>query len=388
MLRKLKNITISLAILMTASLVAGCSDTDAPDQPDISQPTEPAGVVNIHFRTGMMSVSSENNPDGHPEEDPIDEENKYYDGKWLHVYIHDAETGEQLMHFNQNHNVPAFSMFINPVGDGTYDVRINTSSLIRGKRYRLSVMANCLDPQGELYPIASSFQNTAEYPDFLQKPHFMPHSGFKEFTIPADAQDGYFHYIGTLWMLRAAARIDVLIDSGYMADTWDILDVCIPNGGTSFYNTAYASPSPEQIKDIEGTEHLTMEQMFRPRTEYRMDSPKGPDLPMRDVNGDRMSWRIYLPEQHNPYGYRPSASEEVTEQRELYVLLKLRHKITGQPVDAKLYIRDFKNDPDKPVNLVRNHIYRYTVKSVKPLFDVDFEVLEPKTKTINVPSFD
>lgn len=385
MLSFLKHIIISLAFISVAGLTISCDREEIGQQPAAP---EASGMVSLNFRMGRMAVSSSENADAHPEEDPIDDENKIYPGEWLHVYVHDAVTNERLLHFNQNQSVPALSMFITETPDGDYDVKINTSSLERGRKYRLSVMANCLDPDGELYPVASSFQNTSEWPDFLQKPLFMPHSGFKEFMIPEDAPDGYIHDIGTLWLLRASARIDVKIDPGYMAQTWEIIDVKIPDAGYSLYNTAYASVDPDNIAGVTGTEKLSMDSMFRPRTEYRMDNPKGKDIAMRDVNADKMYWRIYLPEQHNPYSYRASVSDEVSESRELYVLLQLKHKVTGQTVDAKLYIRDFINDPDTPINLVRNHIYRYTVKSVKPLFDVDFEVLEPKKKEINVPSFD
>ncbi|MDE6578769.1 MAG: hypothetical protein K2K58_11440 [Muribaculaceae bacterium] len=345
-----------------------------------AEPDTPLGsTLTLSFNLDTFSTRSSSgslNADNHPEEEEIDKELTIYND-WLHVYVHDAETNDLIFHITDKVFSPLGSIIKEQQSDGSYKVKVNTRSLTAGKKYRLSVMANCQDKGGNIYNVDSSFQNDDKTPRFLQEPHFMPYAGFTTFTAAASGKDNITQEIGTLWLLRSVARVEVRLSEDMQAK-WEIKKAVLPDFGQKLYGFSYASPSLENIKNLNDTESLTMSQMFNPHT-VRMSgfSEENSDIEMKDVNKDGSYFRIYLPEQHNPL---QGATEE-----EIFIKLTLRNLITDQTVDAKLYIRD---ESANTLNIVRNHIYRYTVKTIKPLFDVDVAIIQPETKTVNVPSFD
>lgn len=374
--------TIITACIWFLSLIGamGCSTAgreEEPEQPDKVEPGFESGLGFVTLSFNMMPMLSEgvSNPDNHPEEPGTGDELNIYDKTWLHVYIHDCETGELKLHFTNQQSSPLYHILIEPSGNGTYRVLITTLMLQPGKDYRLSVMANCQDNSGNLYGAASQFQNTPENSSFLQKPHFMPFAGFKRWHLPENTVNQEVINIGSLWLLRAVARIDVLLADD-MKTKWNVEKAVIKDAGYTLYSTAYASPAEVNVAKFDSTEKMTMDAMFNPRRTALMSNPGGADIAMRDINGNGSSFRIYLPEQENPVP---------TSENEMAIELTMRHKLSDQVVTAILYLRDYPSDT--PINLVRNHIYRFNIKSVKPLFDVDVDILKPANMVINVPSF-
>lgn len=374
----LKYLTILLAVLLSAS--AGCTHEAEPETEEFS------GAVTLAFDMDTMKATADvsSNPDNHPEEPGIENEDNIFSGSWLNVFIHDAVTNELVYHFDQDHSSPLTSMLIEKNPDGTWKVKISTRALRREHPYRLSVMANANVNSGLYHPTQASaviFRNTSDNPELLKRPHYMPFIGFKTFSVASATEDKSTLDLGILWMLRGAARIDIIL-SDLMKSLWKIEKAVIVDGGSTLYSVSYASPKLENVAPHSSTDQLTMDEMFNPfanENELNLDW-RGGDVEMRDVNGDGTSMRLYLPEQHNPRIMGSAAG------REIIIRLSMLHIVTGQTLDATLALRNPTNRV--PYNLVRNHIYRYTVTSVKPLFDVDFDVLEPRNKTINVPSFD
>lgn len=352
----------------------GCAESN-PDEP---QTDAESGMVTLSFDMSDISRAGSSNPDGHPEEPGSGGEIQIYGGNFLHVYVHDVETGELKLHFNQDQTSPITNLMIVDNGDGSYRVQITTHALTKGREYRLSVMANCQDRTGDLYNVSSSFQNdlsSSTSETFLQHPHFMPFSGFRKFTLPNDIADKETLNIGDIWLLRAAARIDIFLNDD-MKQKWSIDRAVLKGVGNKLYATAFASPKLSNVAAVESTEQLTWTQMFNPRRNALMNNPGGEDIEMLDVYGDGSFQRIYLPEQENPL---PTSGEEIM------VGLTMRHKQTGLVVDAYMYLRD--SFTDRPLNIIRNHIYRYTISTINPFFDVDFEVIKPGTQVIPVPPF-
>ncbi len=367
-----------LAAMLPA--VTGCTGDSEPTAEDLS------GTVTLTFDMDTMraSADSSSNPDEHPEEPGIESEDQIHTGNWLNVFIHDAVTNEQVYRFDQDHSSPLTSMLIEKNPDGSWKVKISTRALRRNHPYRLSVMANANVNGGLYHPTEASavvFRNTKEAPELLQRPHYMPFTGFRTFSVDQAAEDKSTLDLGILWLLRGAARIDISLGDE-MRSKWKIERAVIVDGASTLYSVSYASPKVENVALHSSTDQLTMEEMFNPfakEGELNLDW-RGGDVEMRDVSGNGTSMRLYLPRQHNPRIIGPAAGQEIIVRLELY------HLQTGQHLDTTLALQN--PTTGTPYNLVRNHIYRYTVKAVRPLFDVDFDVIEPRDKTINVPSFD
>lgn len=317
------------------------------------------------------------NADGHPEEDETGQELTFYPG-WLHVYVHDAITDELIFHINDATFSPLGSITKEEQPDGSLKVKVNTRSLMAGRSYRLSVMINCADKGGNLYAVDSSFQNDNDESIFLQAPHFIPYSGFTTFTVVPVLDGDRTQEIGNLWLLRSVARVEVQLSED-MRDKWKIESAILPGFGQKLYGFSYASAPLENIKKVKGTEYLRMEEMFNPHT-VRMNATTKEDIEMGKVSDNY--FRIYLPEQHNPL-------KGLAEEEEISMQITLVDRETSQKVNANLFIRNY---PDSnPLNIVRNHIYRYTIKNVYVLHDVDVEVglliLQPQSMVIDVPPF-
>lgn len=353
---------MTLLSVFTGILFAGCREDVSPAESD------PVGsMVSLTFNLDAAPTRG----DGHKEWSDDDHTSTLYKD-WIHVYIHDAETDELKLHLTDGSASPYGTILTEKLDEGKFKVELSTRNLTPGRKYRLSVMANCQDSNGNLYSVASPFRNTNENNSFLQKPHFTPFSGFRNFILDAGTEELSEQTLSDIYMLRSIARIDVVLGDE-MKDKWKIGSAVLPAFGKKLYAYSYASPALDNIRKVEGTEVLSLDQMFNPYKDEIMANPTGEDLILRDVDGDGTSFRIYLPEQPNPL-----------ESEELYVRLDLKHLQTGQNVEAKLYIRDLAG---MPLNLVRNHIYRYTIRTVKPLFDVDVAIIAPEKKEIDVPPF-
>lgn len=359
-----------LPVALVPLALVSCESADSVDTPE----EEVSGRVSLSFNISPMRTRSDN-PDNHPEEEGFGGELAIYDKEWLHVYIHDAETDRLIAHFNQSQTNSVNNMAILKNPDGTYYIKVSTHLMKPGARYRLSVMANCQDKTGDLYNLTPQFCNTSDNKTFLQTPHWMPFSGFRNFTLPEGLASGETYELGNLWLLRAVARIDINLASE-MQDRWIIRKAVIEGGGTGLLSHGYPSPALAKVSEVNGTEQLTIAGMYNPCDVALMNDPAGDDLPLCNLEDKGTSFRIYLPEQPNPM---PSSGKEIKIRLEMY------QQQTGTAVNAWLYMRT--NQEGEPFNLVRNHIYRFEVKTIKPLFDVDVDIVAPENRVIDVPSF-
>ncbi|MDE7108794.1 MAG: hypothetical protein K2O49_02335 [Muribaculaceae bacterium] len=365
----INNFKILGGSLVSVAILSACGDSV-----EDTLPPPPGSSITLSFNLDTFTTRGSGeagNPDGHPEEGEIEGEINFHKDR-LHVYVHDVSTDKLIFHINDATFSPLGTITKEKQADGSIKVKVNTRSLIAGNDYRISVMTNCQDKNGNLYAVDSSFQNDSANSTFLQNPHFMPYSGYTTFKVEPSAEEDHTQSIGDIWLLRSVARLEVVLSED-MRSKWKIEKAILPGFGQKLYGFSYASVPLGSVKEAKGTEYLTMQQMFNPHT-VRMKATE--DLEMGDVKNDGTYFRLYLPEQHNPL---QGDSEE-----EIYVKLTLTQLVTGQTVAAQLYVRD---NFAKPQNIVRNHIYRYTVKTVKPFFDVDVSIIQPEEKTIDVPPF-
>lgn len=355
---------------LAAWLLSACSGQG-------DSPPEPPCEVVITFAMAPMGMDGDGHP-GETEEDGSGRDNTIYDGQFFHVYIHDAATNELIEHYRRS-DAPGGNIWVTYDAATGYNVRLISHNLRRGRPYRISVMVN-LGTDGDLYETSGSFYNSTSSPTLLQNPHYLPMSGFRTFTIDENAAAGSTMNLGKLWLLRAVAKIEVSVDPTETSH-WQIISATLPDCGTNLLSMVYPSVSATAAAAAGSTEALSLEQMFNPCFQYCMNDPAGADIPLRLTDAATSAYSIYLPEQPNPLPWMDT---------ELTVALKMKRIETGQVIDAKIRFRAYSGGEvaGEPFNITRNHIYRFTVKAVKPLFDVDFEVIEPDRKTINVPSFD
>ena len=180
---------------------------------------------------------------------------------------------------------------------------------------RLMVYANCIESD-------ETFNYNAQY---------IPMWGVKETTLQL-AKGELTQLTEPIYLLRSMAKVEVKLDES-IAEDFNITSVLVHKYNT----TGYVEPSYQSLVD---TENMDLEQVFNPNTSIATDS-----LPFMQVEGED-AFYVYLPEYDNA---NPATLSVV--------------------IDGKSYSIEFKNYVDgkatgENYNIVRNHIYQYTITSV------------------------
>ena len=180
---------------------------------------------------------------------------------------------------------------------------------------RLMVYANCIESD-------DTFDFDAEY---------IPMWGVKETTLQL-AKGELTQLSEPIYLLRSMAKVEVKL-AGSIAEDFNMTSVLVDKYNT----TGYVEPSYQSLVD---TENMDLEQVFNPNTSIATDS-----LPFMQVEGED-AFYVYLPEYDNA---NPATLSVV--------------------IDGKSYSIEFKNYVDgkatgENYNIVRNHIYQYTITSV------------------------
>ena len=180
---------------------------------------------------------------------------------------------------------------------------------------RLMVYANCIESD-------ETFDFDAEY---------IPMWGVKETTLQL-AKGELTQLTEPIYLLRSMAKVEVKLAES-IAEDFNMTSVLVDKYNT----TGYVEPSYQSLVD---TENMDLEQVFNPNTSIATDS-----LPFMQVEGED-AFYVYLPEYDNA---NPATLSVV--------------------IDGKSYSIEFKNYVDgkatgENYNIVRNHIYQYTITSV------------------------
>lgn len=180
---------------------------------------------------------------------------------------------------------------------------------------RLMVYANCIESD-------ETFNYNAQY---------IPMWGVKETTLQL-AKGELTQLTEPIYLLRSMAKVEVKLAES-IAEDFNMTSVLVDKYNT----TGYVEPSYQSLVD---TENMDLEQVFNPNTSIATDS-----LPFMQVEGED-AFYVYLPEYDNA---NPATLSVV--------------------IDGKSYSIEFKNYVDgkatgENYNIVRNHIYQYTITSV------------------------
>lgn len=240
---------------------------------------------------------------------------------------------------------------------------ISNVALEEGERYRFMVYAN--------FP--SNQNNNFSLTDIDVNDGYIPMWG----VITHQISGGELEELGTIDLLRAAAKIEV-----NFTDTFPINEYTISNVAIKNYNRT-GNNLPTGWDDCEKTEALDMENCINVTSDHihgvlSFTSNK-------DVNDN--TYTIYLPEYSNVSHADDKSVVQVTlrkdEHEKTYDIPFCEYTEQGAPVLAKEY------------NVVRNHIYRFNITRVAAgSLKLNFEVADwekatnlPTLVTIDYPTY-
>lgn len=147
--------------------------------------------------------------------------------------------------------------------------------------------------------------------------------------------------IGTIYMLRAMAKVKVMLENTTANKDMKLFSVSLNK-----YHSTGNHTAPASLKD--NTEEIvTEDESFNPSTKTTSTE----DLPF--TQADDGSWYIYLPEYDN-------ANDDA--------IIKIRSgKTENSAGDFTLKLQNYTNgEPNgEKVNIIRNHIYQYKISSVQ-----------------------
>lgn len=293
----------------------------------------------------------ENNNNENDKDDGDDYENKI-----------DVGTIQVLAYSNDGSNT-----FIGKVEPASYVKENTTTYSFSGKltlkdrnmesdqfSVKLVVLANCNMYNPQTGENLSALQDALTFNytpgDYKSTPvKNIPMWGIKTIA-PRQLTPNMSENIGTIYMLRAMAKVKVMLENTTANKDMKLFSVSLNK-----YHSTGNHTAPASLKD--NTEEIvTEDESFNPSTETTSTE----DLPF--TQADDGSWYIYLPEYDN-------ANDDA--------IIKIRSgKTENSAGDFTLKLQNYTNgEPNgEKVNIIRNHIYQYKISSVQQP-KIDFSVL-------------
>lgn len=223
--------------------------------------------------------------------------------------------------------------------DGTYtyhgQLTADADDLTPDTEYKIMVFANCgIDNNTEdIYSIAT---NTT----FEQNARYIPLWGVKTTTL--NLTPGTANNLDNIDLLRAMAKIEVTL-SAALTDEYTLSNVFL----NRYYQTGYCLPAG--YATVSETKELERES-DTPASFHPYESLVTTDIPFT-VNTDDNTAVCYLPEYE----------ADDTNPAQLTITLD---KDGNKTKDYTLDLKDYNTDNGGYYDLVRNHIYRYTITGV------------------------
>lgn len=248
-------------------------------------------------------------------------------------------------------------------GDDTFDK-------VKSDGAKLHVIANAgndLATNGEI-DSDNSFEKSGQSFDAI------PMWGVQTVDFSEMKKGERFEVKDPVWLLRAMAKVEILVSDDPDNIITGLNGASLPGVNASGYLLPTGWATTRQTKD------LTYAASYRPYT-----STIATPLIANPQDADKKKIVFYLPECENPNG-----------DSELRIAVKYS---TDDKTDNTGYLRFIKYDNGKPVedgtpyNIVRNHLYRYTITGINTVEDINLSinyVVCPfdGNYTIVVPDFD
>lgn len=213
-----------------------------------------------------------------------------------------------------------------PLMENKYSGTLSKATWQANTNYKVMVFANCplIDESVDISTLSYSHTD-------IDKIDYIPMWGVT--TAQFNLTPGVSEQIGEIKLLRSMAKVEIIMN----ADGYTIDNIAVDKSNTQGYclPKGYDSVSETEQLDMEGTDPAS----FHPFTTFENPPIK------KEQDG---KYYIYLPEYKNTE--TSAAKIQVTVNSETYEL-EFKNYENGTPTGA-------------PYDIVRNHIYRYTITGV------------------------
>ncbi len=290
-----------------------------------------------------------------------------YDSQTANAYENriDPSTVQVLIYDTENvaHKVTILSYIQTKPGGDEYEFIGSVTDDLPAGDYKLMVFANAASVEGvtDLSTLSYSYDNAA----FNNQTQLIPMWGVGTYTFTLKKGERVT-LAEPIYLLRAMAKVEIQL-ADEIKDQYNIAGATLSRYNTGGYVTPMDYAKVDNTKELEqetGTNITT----FKPK-----EDNAGENLAFI-VSEDKKTAMVYIPEYSN-------AVNEAT------ISLKLEE--SGDQ-EFLLYFKDYQNGSPVTGNahdIVRNHIYRYTVKKATE-FEIEYTVCPWLSYTINIPNFD
>lgn len=322
---KTTSLHIAFAALLSLLLLASCSRND-----EVSVAEGEEGKVQVTFTLKLDNESSasramsraEDNTWGDEYNDDLgnDYDNRIND---LQVVIYEGNTFKC--------KVTNLSFYKNEEKNEYTYLGSISETLTANTVYKIMVFANCADITSETDLSALSYT----YSENMDIPMW------GVITQTLSLEPGSRQELDDISLLRAFAKVEVSMD----VESYTLQSVSIDNSNKQGYCLPKDYASVSDTKELDREEDINIT-TFNP---YK-DSEKIEDRTFTNENG---TYYIYLPEYDNG---TEAAKIEVT----------VKNNTTNEEKKYELEFKDYENGAPTgdPYDIVRNHIYRYTITGV------------------------
>ena len=218
-----------------------------------------------------------------------------------------------------------------------------------GKEYKVMVLANANSVNGNMGTLTYSI-NSIAYPN-----GYIPMWGVKQWTFTADEQQN----LGTVLMLRAVAKVEVVLADNMVTNGYALESVTINHWNA----TGYCAPAG--WNEVSSTEQIDQEKCINTEHDHKSGS-----LPFYEVVADKR-FIIYLSEfavKHTAENI-PKLSVTLSDGTALPL-------VYNDAISFGKYSNDgYLIDGEDAVNIVRNHIYRFTIIGIGSALELDYSVM-------------
>lgn len=308
---KTTSLHIAFAALLSLLLLASCSRND---EVAVAEGEEGKVYVTLTLSINGEEVGSratwednDNLGDGDKWENTIDD---------LQIRIYEATTNKYVGKVDD----------LVPLMENKYSGTLSKATWQANTNYKVMVFANCplIDESVDISTLSYSHTD-------IDKIDYIPMWGVT--TAQFNLTPGVSEQIGEIKLLRSMAKVEIIMN----ADGYTIDNIAVDKSNTQGYclPKGYDSVSETEQLDMEGTDPAS----FHPFTTFENPPIK------KEQDG---KYYIYLPEYKNTE--TSAAKIQVTVNRETYEL-EFKNYENGTPTGA-------------PYDIVRNHIYRYTITGV------------------------
>lgn len=309
---KTTSLHIAFAALLSLLSFASCSRND---EVAVAEGEEGKVYVTLTLSINGEEVGSratwenKDNPDaGDKWENTIDD---------LQIRIYEATTNKYVGKVDD----------LVPLMENKYSGTLSKATWQANTNYKVMVFANCplIDESVDISTLSYSHTD-------IDKIDYIPMWGVT--TAQFNLTPGVSEQIGEIKLLRSMAKVEIIMN----ADGYTIDNIAVDKSNTQGYclPKGYDSVSETEQLDMEGTDPAS----FHPFTTFENPPIK------KEQDG---KYYIYLPEYKNTE--TSAAKIQVTVNSETYEL-EFKDYENGAPKDGTQY------------DIVRNHIYRYTITGV------------------------